>query len=180
MVLHAPSVWERRSLPALNKGQSEKSDWPFPFVSTSPVTFGIGSVGHAPDMHVIAMSLENPSDGLPAYTRFWLLVLGEAIAGVVLYALFPFMPAAVQVLVFLTATAIAVVGRPKRNEEKSLASLVSAYTGVFVRICVICVIVLERSRLMITREDVEWRVVFVGVCLVAALRLLDRRVGFRE
>jgi hypothetical protein len=31
MVLHAPSVWERRSLPALNKGQSEKSDWPFPF-----------------------------------------------------------------------------------------------------------------------------------------------------
>jgi RNAse (barnase) inhibitor barstar len=25
-------VWERRSLPALNKGQSEKSDWPFPFV----------------------------------------------------------------------------------------------------------------------------------------------------
>jgi hypothetical protein len=40
MVLHAPSVWEPfgfaqgklRSLPALNKGQSEKSDWPFPFV----------------------------------------------------------------------------------------------------------------------------------------------------
>jgi hypothetical protein len=31
MVLHAPSVWERRSLPALNKDQSEKSDWPFPF-----------------------------------------------------------------------------------------------------------------------------------------------------
>ena len=31
MVLHAPSVWERRSLPALNKGQSERSDWPFPF-----------------------------------------------------------------------------------------------------------------------------------------------------
>src|SRR5260221_10295239 len=37
MVLHAPSVWERRSLPALNKGQSEKSDWPFPFVVASPV-----------------------------------------------------------------------------------------------------------------------------------------------
>ena len=35
MVLHAPSVWERRSLPALNKGQSEKSDWPFPFSGTS-------------------------------------------------------------------------------------------------------------------------------------------------
>ena len=40
MVLHAPSVCgepvrqaqgKLRSLPALNKGQSEKSDWPFPF-----------------------------------------------------------------------------------------------------------------------------------------------------
>src|SRR6476620_9203340 len=25
------SVWERRSLPALNKGHAEKSAWPFPF-----------------------------------------------------------------------------------------------------------------------------------------------------
>src|SRR6202795_5393831 len=32
-ILHAPSVWERRSLPALNKGQFEKSDWPFSFGS---------------------------------------------------------------------------------------------------------------------------------------------------
>jgi hypothetical protein len=180
MVLHAPSVWERRSLPALNKGQSEKSDWPFPFVSTSPVTFGIGSVGHAPDSMLLQCLSRTQATACPLTRVFGSWFLARRSPGWVLYALFPFMPAAVQVLVFLTATAIAVVGRPKRNEEKSLASLVSAYTGVFVRICVICVIVLERSRLMITREDVEWRVVFVGVCLVAALRLLDRRVGFRE
>jgi len=126
------------------------------------------------------MSPQSPRDGLSAYTRFLLPVLGEVIAGGILYALFPFMPALVQVLVFLAAIVTAMSGRPKPNEVKSLASLLCAYTGVFVRICVICVIVLERSRPGITREDVEWRVVFVGVCLVAALRLLDRRVGFKE
>jgi hypothetical protein len=41
MVLHAPIVWERRSLPALNKGQSEKSDWPFPFVLAKLTAFAV-------------------------------------------------------------------------------------------------------------------------------------------
>jgi glucan phosphoethanolaminetransferase (alkaline phosphatase superfamily) len=126
------------------------------------------------------MSPENPGDALPGYVRFLLLVFGEVIAGAVLYTLFPFMPAAAQVLVFLGATVIAMSGRPKPKDEKSLASLLSAYTGVFLRICAICVIVLERIRPRITREDVKWRVVFVCVCLVAALRLLDGRVGYRE
>jgi len=39
------SVWESRSLPALNKGQSEKSDWPFPFLSSK---CGAGALAREP------------------------------------------------------------------------------------------------------------------------------------
>jgi hypothetical protein len=126
------------------------------------------------------MAPENPNDGLPTSARFLLLVLGAAIAGAVLYALFPLLPAAVQVLVMLAACAIAISGSSKPSEEKRLASLLCAYIAVFVRICVICVIVWESSRPRITRDDDEFRVWFVASGLVAVLRLLDGRVRFRE
>jgi hypothetical protein len=126
------------------------------------------------------MASENPSDGLPASVRFLLLALGAAIAGVVLYALFPFLPAAVQVFVMLVACVIAMSGNSKSDEEKTLASLLCAYIAVLVRICVICVIVWESSRPRIIRNNAEFRVWFVASCLVAALRLLDGRVGYRE
>src|SRR5271168_2319258 len=121
------------------------------------------------------MAPEDPSDGLPGHVRFLLLVAAVAIAGVVLYALFPFLPAVVQAFIMLAACVIAVRGNSAPNEEKTLASLVCAYIAVFVRICVVCVIVWESIRPRIARDDTEFRVWFVAACLVAGLRLLDGR-----
>jgi hypothetical protein len=59
------------------------------------------------------MTPENPSDSLPSYVRFLSLVLGTAVAGAVLYALFPFLPAVVQVFLMLAACLIAMKGNSK-------------------------------------------------------------------
>jgi hypothetical protein len=126
------------------------------------------------------MASEDPSDGLPGHVRFLLLVVAVVIAGVGLYALFPFLPAAVQVFVMLAACVIATRGNPTPDDEKTLASLVCGYIAVFVYICVTCVIVWESIRPSIARDDAEFRVWFVASCLVAGLRLLDGRVSFGE
>jgi hypothetical protein len=122
----------------------------------------------------------NPRDGLPAYVRLLLLAIAAATAGALLWAVFPFLPAVVQVLVMLAACVIAMRGNFKPDDEKSLASLLVAYIAVFVRICVVCIIVWESSRPRVTRDDAEFRVWFVASCLVAVLRLLDGRVRFRD
>jgi uncharacterized membrane protein len=132
---------------------------------------------------VFAMAPENPSDGLPASVRFLLLALGEVIAAVVLYELFPFVPLAMQVFVILAAIVIVKSGRSQPNEEKTLALLLCVCTGVLlllVRFSIIFVKNLGSSGSRAARNDLEFRVVFVGVCLVAALRLLDGRVRFRD
>jgi hypothetical protein len=109
-----------------------------------------------------------------------LLVVGAAIAGALLYALFPFLPAVVQVFVMLAACVIATCGNFKSGDEKSLASLLVAYIAVFVRICAVCMIVWESVRPRAARDDAQFRVWFVASCLVAVLRLLDGRVRFRD
>jgi uncharacterized membrane protein len=123
----------------------------------------------------------NPRDGMPAYyVRLLLLAIAAAIAGALLWAVFPFLPAVVQVLVMLAACVIALRGNFKPDDEKSLASLLVAYIAVFVRICAVCMIVWESIRPRVARDDAQFRVWFVASCLVAALRLLDGRVSFRE
>jgi hypothetical protein len=123
---------------------------------------------------------DNLSDGLPAYARFSLLAIVAAIAGVILYALYPLLPASVQALVMVAACLIAMSGNSAPNGEKTLASLLVMYIAVLFRIFVVCVIVWESSRPINTRVDAELRVWFVAACLVAFLPLLDRRVSFRE
>jgi ribosomal protein L34 len=61
MVLHAPSVWERRSSPALNKGQSEKSDWPFP-LRGDPVEADLRAIDQAA---ALRMRQNKPPRSLP-------------------------------------------------------------------------------------------------------------------
>jgi hypothetical protein len=129
------------------------------------------------------MAPENPSNGLPANLRFLLLALGAAIAAGVLYAVFPFLPDALQVFIALAACLIAMHGGSKPNDEKTLASLLCAYIAVLLvlaRVCIIFVTMLGSSVSTTARIDLEPRVVFVASCLAAALRLLDGRVSFRE
>lgn len=52
------------------------------------------------------MALGNPSDDLPAYARFLLLFLAEAIVGVALYSLFTRTPVALQMLFFAVAAVV--------------------------------------------------------------------------
>lgn len=122
----------------------------------------------------------NSRDGLPAYVRLLLLAIAAAIAGALLWAVYPFLPAFVQVLVMLAACVIALRGNFKPDDEKTLASQLDAYIVVLVRTCAVCLIVWDAVRPRVTLDDAKFRVWFVASCLVAALRLLDGRVSFRD
>jgi Ca2+/Na+ antiporter len=113
------------------------------------------------------MASANLSAGRPAYVRFLLLLLGEAIAGVILYAVFTFMPTAAQIAITLTAWAVIVndIFDPKKN--KSLGSLLCGITAIPAFSCFVA--------WRITHEDVWSRLMLVGLCLMAALIFLDRR-----
>lgn len=126
------------------------------------------------------MAPENLSAGMPAYVRLLLLALGAAIAGAALWAIFPFLPAIVQIIVMLAACVIATRGNFKTGDEKTLASLLVVYIAVLVRIFAVCMILWESVRPRVPRSDAEFRVWFVVSCLVAGLRLLDGRVSFRD
>ena len=116
----------------------------------------------------IVMTSGDLSDGRPAYARFLLLLLGEAVAGVFLYGIFTLGPTAVQMLITLGAWAISsydIIFHPKKN--KSLASLLTSITAVFVFFCSLA----WRS----THEDFWSRLALTGASLMAALIILDRR-----
>lgn len=152
----------------------------FSFCADNPSYFRYSQGRRPRPYHGLAMA-PNPSDGLPAYVRLLLLAIAAAIAGALLWAVFPFLPTVVQVLVMLAACVIALRGNFKPDDEKSLASLLVAYIAVFVRICIVCAILWESIRpRSSTRDDAEFRVWFVASCLVAILRLLDGRVSFRD
>jgi hypothetical protein len=71
-------------LPALSqKGQSEKSDWPFP-LPTRPTTLDTRELGKTPNTIGIAMPSKESDAGRPVYVRLLLLLVGEAIAGLAL------------------------------------------------------------------------------------------------
>ena len=122
----------------------------------------------------------NPRAGLPAYVRLLLLAIAAAIAGALLWAVYPFLPAVVQVLVMPAACVIALRGNFKPDDENSLASLLVAYIAVLVRIFAVCMIVWDAVRPRVTLDDAKFRGWFVASCLVAVLRLLDGRVSFRD
>lgn len=100
--------------------------------------------------------------------RLALLIVGEAIAGIVLYALTTLLPAAILATVAFAAWAIVKLDRVSRK-NKSLASHFCAVTCLLTALC--------SAPLWVTHwhENVLWRLVFVGVCLGAGLILLDRR-----
>lgn len=117
---------------------------------------------------VSAMAPENVSDGLSASVRFLLLLFGEAIAGVFLYAVFTFMPVAVQIVPTLTSWAVIAndnIFHPQKN--KSLGSLLCAITAI---LFVACGVVWRMNH-----KDLWWRLTLTGACLTAGLILLDRR-----
>jgi hypothetical protein len=114
------------------------------------------------------MASERLSDGRPAYARFLLLLLGEAVAGICIYAVFTFMPTAVQMPVTFTAWVIVAgdnILHPRKN--KSLAALLCAITAAAASFCGI--------EWRITNQDFWSRLMLTGLCLMATLIFLDRR-----
>ena len=114
------------------------------------------------------MASEELNAGRAAYMRLVLLLVGEAIAGLFLYATFTFMPIAVQTLIVLTGFVIVqidIIFYPKKN--KSLASLLCGITAILV--------VSSGVAWRITHGEVWSRLMHVGACLMAALIFLDRR-----
>jgi hypothetical protein len=113
------------------------------------------------------MASEGVNDARPAYARFLLLLLGEVVAGICIYAVFAVMPA-VQMPITFTAWAIVAgdnILHPRKN--RSLASLLCAITAAPTSFCGI--------EWRITHQDVWSRLMLTGLCLMGTLIFLDRR-----
>ena len=119
------------------------------------------------------MASDDLSDRLPAYVRLLLLILGEAIAGVFLYALFSFMPMA-EILIIVVAGVIIANNNFNPSKNKSLASLLCGITAAFT---VVCNVVARLSHRGTAHEDMWLRLSLVGAGLMATLIFLDRREG---
>jgi hypothetical protein len=103
----------------------------------------------------------------PVYARLLLMILGEAIAGVFLYAFFTFMPVAVQMLVATASWAIVGYENLTFPKNKSLGSLLCGITAFASSLCFVA--------WRITHGEIWSRLILVGTCLLAALVFLDRR-----
>ena len=113
------------------------------------------------------MASEGVNEARPAYARFLLLLLGEVVAGICIYAVFTVMPA-VQMPITFTAWAIVAgdnIPHPRKN--RSLASLLCAITAAPTSFCGI--------EWRITHQDVWSRFMLTGLCLMGTLMFLDRR-----
>ena len=121
---------------------------------------------------MFTMASDDLSEGQPAYVRLLLLILGEAIAGVVLYALFSFMPVAVEIIVVALAWIVVANDNFNPSKNKSLASLLCGITAAFT---VVCNILARLSHHGTAHEDIWLRLSLVGACLMATLIFLDRR-----
>jgi uncharacterized membrane protein len=137
-------------------------------LAVGPVTFDTSKLEDPLNTIGIAVAPENINAGRSVYVRFLLLLVGEAIAGLFLYATFTFMPMFVQILIVLTGVVILhndIIFHPKKN--KSLAALLCGITAIPTSSCYVA----WRT----THGDVWERLGLVGVCLMAALIFLDRR-----
>jgi hypothetical protein len=111
---------------------------------------------------------EELSGGHTAYARLLLLLLGEAAAGVFLYALFTFMPTAVQMIATITAWGVLAYDNTVHpRKTKSLGTLLCVITAIPVCACGIA--------WRITHEEVWSRLALTGACLIAGLIFLNRR-----
>jgi hypothetical protein len=97
-----------------------------------------------------------------------LLIVGWAVAGIFLYFLSTFLPAAVLAVIVLAAYAVLKLDTVSRK-NKSLASLLCWITGVLTLFCAVAMHFIH------SREDVLARLIFAGLCLMATLIVLDRR-----
>ena len=116
------------------------------------------------------MASEESNTGRPVYLRFLLLLVGEAIAGLILYATFPFMPSGVKLVIVVTVFVIVqidIIFRPKKN--KSLASLLCGITASLSFLCWVA------WRITHENENFWLRLGLVGGCLAAALIVLEWR-----
>ena len=113
------------------------------------------------------MALGIFSDRRPVYVRLLFLILGEALAGVILYALFTFMSFAVQMVVATASWAVIANANCFPLKNKSLGSLLSGLTALPAVFCFV--------EWRISHEDLWSRLMLVGCCLMAALIFLDRR-----
>jgi len=102
--------------------------------------------------------------------RLAFLIVGWAIAGVVLYVISMFLPGVLLVAIAIAAWATVKLDRVSRKNE-SLASSLCGITALLTGVC--------GAVLWFTHEHwhdrVLARLIFVGVCLGAGLILLDRR-----
>ena len=114
------------------------------------------------------MSSENPSDSQSVYVRLALLIAGCTITGVLLYALSTLLPAAILGVILVAAYAVVRLDRVSRK-NRSLASWLCWITGVPVFVCAVAM------HFTHWHEDVLGRLIFVGLCLMAGLIVLDRR-----
>lgn len=116
------------------------------------------------------MSFENDIERQPLYVRLALLIVGWATAGVLLYVLSTFLPAAVLATIGIAAWVVVKLDRGSRSNE-SLASALCTTTCFLTCVCAVAL----RFTGYRWHDDVLVRLIFVGVCLGAGLILLDRR-----
>lgn len=116
------------------------------------------------------MSFENDIECQPLYVRLALLIVGWATAGVLLYVLSTFLPAAVLATIGIAAWVVVKLERGSRSNE-SLASALCTTTCFLTCVCAVAL----RFTGYRWHDDVLVRLIFVGVCLGAGLILLDRR-----
>jgi hypothetical protein len=116
------------------------------------------------------VAFENSSDDQTidrsVYPRIALLIVGWAIAGVLLYVLSTILPIAVMGGIVFVAWAIV---RFDSRKTKSLGSLLCAITCSLTGVCALAM------HFTHWHEDVMARLIFVGLCLGVGLILLDRR-----
>ena len=116
------------------------------------------------------MAHEQPSDDQPSrqsvYLRMVLLIVGWAIAGLVLYVLSAFLPIAVMGVILVVAYMIV------RFDSRKIESLGSALCAITCSLTGVCALAMHFTH---WHEGVISRLIFVGLCLGAGLILLDRR-----
>jgi hypothetical protein len=119
------------------------------------------------------MASENLSDDQSASVRFLLLLLGEVSVGAFLYFVFMFVTGTVQALIAFGFWVVGVCYDFEPPRTKSLATLLCAITG---GLTALCSVALRIPRLRVTHEDVLFRLMLVGICLMGGLIFPDRRL----
>lgn len=115
------------------------------------------------------MFLENRSAGQSICARLVLLIIGWATAGVLLYALSTALPVEVLMIIAFVAWAIVRLDTVSRkNKKPGIAAWLDCL------LTAVCAVVLRFTH---WHGYILGRLIFVGVCLVAGLILLDQMTG---